>query len=287
MTPQEGKSGPAGRRTRRIGRSLAVAAAGLVLVQCDRPEPAPVAEAPPPPPPASSPPPLPKPAAITRADLIRAIAAAASAYAAGEPPAEAGLAGRPFAVRSPFGCFGPQPAPKGDEADGLARWDWAKDGKSIRLSLTLADWTKARFVAREGETAPWDMVEGAWEPRPWLASETCPRSQTQTGDAIVVSPQTVGLAVVHEAGGSRLERRNGRPYTFTIKGEGGETARAPLKGYRLLLEGRIGAFPDGQPIRCHADGPNERPVCVAAVKLDKVAFEDGETGMVLSEWAPG
>ena len=54
-----------------------------------------------------------------------------------------------------------------------------------------------------------------------------------------------------------------------------------------MLEGRLGAFPDGRTIRCHAEGPDQRPVCVAAVQLDRVAFEDGASGATLSEWRKG
>ncbi len=151
----------------------------------------------------------------------------------------------------------------------------------------MADWTKAPVLARPGETPNWDAVEGVWIPRPWLAAETCPKVETQAGPAAPASAQTAGLAVIHEAAASRLGRRDGRAYSHTIKADGEESARPPTQGYRLLLEGRIVTFADGRPIRCHAAMPDQRPVCVVAVKLDKVAFEDGETGAVLSEWEPG
>ena len=61
---------------------------------------------------------------------------------------------------------------------------------------------------------------------------------------------------------------------------------APTGGYRLILEGRMSAFADGRAIRCRASSPDQRPVCIGAVQLDRVAFEDAG-GAVLSEWRPG
>ena len=58
-------------------------------------------------------------------------------------------------------------------------------------------------------------------------------------------------------------------------------------GYRVVLEGRFASFPDGRAIRCRAASIDQRPVCIAAVQLDRVAFEDGSSGTVLSEWRPG
>lgn len=98
------------------------------------------------------------------------------------------------------------------------------------------------------------------------------------------SPQTVGLAVVFGPEGSRFGRRNGRAYSFTVRGEGETPPAPPAKGYRLVLEGRFATFPDGRSIRCRAETPDQRPLCVAAAQLDRVAFEDADTGGVISEW---
>jgi hypothetical protein len=301
---------------------VAAVVVGLLAAQCDRAEPpAPPSQASPPPAP-PEPPPIPKPAALTRADMLRALAAAASDFATGAKSAEPSITGRTFAIRTAFGCSGPRGASTTRGGDGLARWDWGPERKSIRLSLTLADWTTSAQIVREGEDAGWDAVEGAWIPRPWADAETCPPAPPVVapppapptgapptgapptgapaagspagGASPVVAPspgpvsvQTAGLAAIHEAKGSRLERRNGRAYTYTVNGEDDAPAAPPTQGYRLLLEGRVMAFPDGQPIRCSAAGPDQRPTCIAAVKLDKVAFEDGATGATLSEWGPG
>jgi hypothetical protein len=46
------------------------------------------------------------------------------------------------------------------------------------------------------------------------------------------------------------------------------------------------SFPNGRAFRCRAPGPDARPTCVAAVSVDRVAFETVE-GAVLSQWRPG
>lgn len=266
---------------------VALAASGLVLTACQgEPEktPAPATEpaAAPAPPATPSPPPV-----LSRADLIQAAEAAASAYAAGSGPNRDSLSGRRFAVRQAFGCQGAAPAAAEDAAgDGLARWSWGPERKTLRLSLTPGDWTQSALIS--GGAPDWEAVEGFWLNRPWLRAEGCPAAQ---GDPLASgpaapSPQTVGLAAVHEQDSSRLGRRNGRAYSFVVRGEGDQPAVAPTGGYRLVLEGRLTAFADGRAFQCRATSPDQRPVCVAAAQIDRVAFEDA-TGAVLSEWRPG
>ena len=266
---------------------VALAASGLVLTACQgEPEktPAPATEpaAAPAAPATPSPPPV-----LSRADLIQAAEAAASAYAAGSGPNRDSLSGRRFAVRQAFGCQGAAPAAAEDAAgDGLARWSWGPERKTLRLSLTPGDWTQSALIS--GGAPDWEAVEGFWLNRPWLRAEGCPAAQ---GDPLASgpaapSPQTVGLAAVHEQDSSRLGRRNGRAYSFVVRGEGDQPAVAPTGGYRLVLEGRLTAFADGRAFQCRATSPDQRPVCVAAAQIDRVAFEDA-TGAVLSEWRPG
>ncbi|GLI98975.1 hypothetical protein Sbs19_27930 [Sphingobium sp. BS19] len=154
--------------------------------------------------------------------------------------------------------------------------------------MVPGDWARSALIAEGADAPDWEAVEGFWIPRPWLASESCPnvRSdplQTAKADA---APQTVGLAAIFEAGGSRIGRRNGRAYTFTVRPEGDVPLKPPAQGYRLVLEGRIASYPNNRAIRCRAAGPDQRPVCVVAAKLDRVAFETPE-GKMLSEWRPG
>jgi hypothetical protein len=240
--------------------------------------------------PASMPTPAPT-APLTRAELVSAAGQAASAYAEGRVADGVDpLVGRGFSVRSPFGCGGPSTSQEAASADGVARWTWGPERKTIELRLMPGDWASSALTLQPGaanSSPTWEAVEGFWIPRPWLASESCPHVRgdpLQTGQTIP-SPQTVGIAAVFEAGGSRAGRRNGRAYTFTIRGEGEVPPTAPAGGYRLRLEGRVVAFPDGRAVRCRAPGADQRPVCVVAVQPDKVAFED-EAGQTLSMWGP-
>jgi hypothetical protein len=276
-----------------VGRLLpgALAAPLLIVSACERKAPpaAPAAA-----PPAAPAPPAPA-AALGRNELLQAMEAAAAAYAAGTPAEEAGLAGRRFVIRQAFGCSGPSAA--GGLADGLAHWSVKGRSGDIEITLSPAAWTDSRLVEK-AET--WEAVEGMWLPRPWLRTEACPPATSPptppgTGPATnsatppvlpLATPQTMGLAAVFEAEGSRVGRRNGRPYSFTIRGKDGAPAPAPADGYRLVLEGRLAGFADGNAIRCHALSPDHRPVCIAASRLDRVAFEDAGGGL-LSEWRAG
>lgn len=269
--------------------------AALGLAQCDHDRtPPPATEAPAP---AAT---APVQTSLSRADLVSALAQAASAYAAGTAvPEEAAISGRTFDIVLPFGCEGAQTA----ATPGLARWSRTADGRDIVLTVTPADWSVAPFISRPasaGGAETWDAVEGFWIARPWLSADACPRAPARLaapatpveGRLEIIrplplppSPLTAGLAIIRGADTSRLGRRPGASYSFTVRGEADAPAAPPADGYRLRLTGRIGAFPDGQAMRCRADSPDRRPVCVAAVDMDVVAFETA-SGDRLSEWRP-
>jgi hypothetical protein len=97
----------------------------------------------------------------------------------------------------------------------------------------------------------------------------------------------VGLAAVFTSEDSRVGRRDGRAYAFTIRPTGDTPLAAPAAGYRVVLEGRLTSFPDGRAIRCRASSPDQRPVCIAAMRLDRVAFTNADSSVLLSEWRPG
>ena len=267
---------------------VAAAAAGLLLASCDRdPEPA----APPAKPAAAPAAEVPASAALNpvldRRALLSAVGQAAADYAAGGAPAAAPLAGRQFDIRLAFGCEGAEAPPADGADDGLARWSWGPDRETIRLSLTPGDWARSALIAGAGQDQ-WEAVEGFWVARPWMTADGCPslRADPLASGPVAPSPPTVGLAAVFKTGGSRLGRRNGRAYAHTIRQAGDAPLIALDAGYRIRLQGRVAAFPDGRAIRCRAANPNQRPVCVAAVQLDRVAFET-PTGETLSEWRPG
>lgn len=276
---------------------LAIAALGLAQCDRDRAEPTPA----PTPPPA----PIAAPTELSRAEMIAALARAASAFAAGaDPSAASGLAGRTFRVRLPFGCAGPA-SEGGAVADGLAGWTWAEDRQSLNLSARPVDWSDSPLVSPPGADPDWDGVEGFWIARPWLSQDACPApverlappepvapapDAEETPDPVAAaptpaSPQTMGLAAIRAADSSRLGRREGEAYRFVVRGTGDAPPVPPMQGYRLVLGGRIGAFPDGRAVRCTSRTADQRPVCVAAVELDVVAFEDA-SGARLSEWRP-
>lgn len=286
--------------TRHAALLLLLAAPGLAQCDRDRPEPAPEA-------PVAAPPP--QATALNRAEMIAALARAASTYASGETPREM-LAGRRFVVRLPFGCQGAAETP---DRPGFASWSRSPDGQSIELRLTPADWLASPPVEGGDLAGAWANVDGVWITRPWLSRDSCPppppaispmpftppqddeQPQVESQPPVTpplltpppASPQTAGLALYSPIDGSRIGRRQGQPYVHLIRGEADQPAQPSPRVWRVLIEGRIGAFPDGRSIRCRIEGRDVRPVCVAAVQIDKLAFEDGSSGRQLAEWRPG
>lgn len=289
-------------RTRPVPFRLPIAAlmALPLFAACQRqapppePEPKPAAAPPAPPPPIA-------PAVIDRAKLLQAIDSAAAAFAAGQADDAENIAGRRFSLRQAFGCRGPLAA----SAPGLARWNRSRDGGPIEVSLAPGDWTKDPLFT--GVEPGWEAVEGFWIARPWLRKDRCPPAEAAPappaaeasglpGIAKAPAPvlaqpiagerQVAGLAAVFAEGGSRVGRRDGKPFAFTVRGEDDAPPAAPTGGYRLVLEGRLAAFPDGRAIRCRSVSPDVRPTCIAIAEIDLVAFEDAD-GKVLREWRPG
>ncbi|KIC56728.1 hypothetical protein RM53_11865 [Brevundimonas nasdae] len=260
---------------------VALAAALLALAACQRepqPAPAPAEKTETPPVVTVAPAPV-----LDRAGLLEAMDIAASAFAAGREVGGTSLAGRRFVVRQAFGCGAPSDAAEA-AADGLATVAWAKDRQSLKFSLAPADWLQSGLVGRDDSGL--EAVEGFWLARPWLRTEACPATAPAVSASTQDSPQTVGLAAVFKANGARTGRRNGRAYDFTLRGEDGQPPVPSAQGYRLVLEGRMTAFADGRAIHCRAAAADQRPVCIGAVQLDRVAFEDAD-GQMLSEWRDG
>lgn len=218
---------------------------------------------------------LPTPAPpLGREALLDATARAAHGFAAGGSyPAEAAaIAGRPFALRIPFGCLG-SPA-----QDGSLSYSYDPDGRVLRLTARPEVWTEAEWAQALVGSENVEALEGFWLRRPWLLTEGCPAQPSAVGEG-AGSPETVGLVQVFEEGGSRVLRRGDRPYQATHKVGAGEIVGAG--GFRLVLEGRVAD--SDRPVRCRSDNADQRPTCLVSVAFDRVAFET-PGGEVIEEW---
>ncbi len=298
--------------TTRLAAPLAVAAALPFLAWCQRPPEPAAPEAP-----APAAPTVVLDSTVNRAALLAALTEARAATADARPR-EAALNGRTVSVRLPFGCQG---AGDADHVEaGLPSVVRGADG-ALMLTVMPEDLSASALIgvsrassdgaAPADATGKWEAIEGFWIPRPWSGLETCaPRQavaavtapeedaadkalndKTLPDTPIATAPlskpeRSAGLATVMESGGSRLGRRQGQAYVHVIRGEKGAVATPAPGGYALRLEGRLTAFADGKAVHCVQQDAESRPVCVAALRLDRLAFEEGATGAVLSEWRP-
>lgn len=235
--------------------------------------------------PASPPPPLPQPP-VGRSELLQALDAARSAYAAGRPPPDLKLAGRRFSVRQVFGCGGVADA---RPQAGVPGWRWGPGRETIEISIVPED--LAGTLVTGDEANRWEAAEGYWLMRPWLRTDDCPVSlaasspQPAQGSATAApAVPTDGLAALFEKEGSRVGRRGGKAFTLTLRNDGAPPA--PPEGYRLVIEGRFTSFSDDQAVLCRSGGPDARPVCIAAALIDQVALEDA-SGKVVQAWPLG
>ncbi|MGE7198676.1 hypothetical protein [Brevundimonas naejangsanensis] len=292
--------------TTRLAAPIALAAVLPLLASCQKPSEPAAPEAP-----APAPPTVVLDSTLNRAALLAALTEARTATADGRPR-DAALSGRTVSVRLPFGCEG---AGSTEQAQpGLPTLARGDDG-SLMLRVLPEDLAASGLVITAGADdaatpSPWEAVEGFWIARPWSGLETCrPSEAVQTAlqpaqeaeaeskskaeDVVSPAPQpfvqterTSGLAAVFETGGSRLGRRQGQAYVHVIRGDRGVDPTPAPGGYALRLEGRLTAFADGKAVHCVQKDAESRPVCVAALRLDRLAFEDGATGALLSEWRP-
>ncbi|WP_292063909.1 hypothetical protein [Brevundimonas sp. UBA7664] len=257
--------------------------AGVLVAGCDRPaEPAAAPEVP-----AAPAPPSPT---LDRGSILAAIDAAASDAAAGVArPGPDPLVGRTFSLRLAFGCFGPQAPTPGESADrdGTPRWSAPDDGRTIRLTLSPADWSAGDVSGPAPDG--FDTLSGVWINQPWMRSEACPAWSVQEAEAPEAPrpARVAALVMVRPSGASRVGRSGDQTFTHVVRTQGEAPVARPALGYRLVLEGRLAGWADGRVIRCRVVTPERPPACAVGATVDRVAFEDGATGAILSEWRPG
>lgn len=249
---------------------------------------------PPPPPPVLPPRPAPTPSAeapppveevLRRSDLIALGAAAADAAASGtELTATATAAvGKRFELIVPFGCDGSAPA----DSQLPMRWRYDADAQALRIHVAAARWPVAQWW--QEPPAGLEAMEGFWIGRPWSSSETCPAASAVSAapDAtpVTLPGQTLGIVQLIRADTPRQMRRDDKPYEAVVRMT--ENVVAPGRGLHLRLTGRVDRFPDGRPVRCReAGGREQRPICLIAVSLEEVAFQNPGDGALLATWQP-
>ncbi|SCY15552.1 hypothetical protein SAMN05660666_00860 [Novosphingobium aromaticivorans] len=221
-------------------------------------------------------------APIGRIDLIAAFGRASDAVAAGQalPDANRQLVGRTFSLKLPFGCDGE--ADK--ERPAWAGWTLDRNRQALKLSAAPERWTDAAWAKSIAGDMAHEAVEGFWIERPWTSSEECPAGNPASESGLPASDerQTMGIAQFFAPDSPRTFQRGSRPYAHTIRVR--EPADVEGRTYRFAVSGRVTGFPDGQPIHCVQDAPDRRPVCLMAVELARVSFEDPRDGTVLVEW---
>lgn len=288
------------------GAFLAILAAAILIV--GGPQPAKVENTQAPPRPET--PVIVPPPPLSRSDLIDAAAMAADAYGLGRAPPQgnAALVGHRFTLRIAFGCAGPA----GKDGGTPAGWTYDAEEETLRVSVRPEVFTDADFLRQAVGAAQFEAAEGFWISRPWLRTGDCPaipaaakkldgsrvredaQADDKAGDEASGNEQQKGepsapekrkvLALVElfEKGSRRAARRNGKAYQAVVR-----ISRSAIDlehGLRLLVEGRLAALREGQPILCDGDG-DQQPQCVIGAQIDRVAVTDASGKRVLAEWA--
>ena len=215
---------------------------------------------------------------LDRAALLAAVARAASAHATGEDDkaAQGQLDGRRFTLKIRFGCRGPAQS-------GAMRWSYDEQEQALTLRAE-PDITSDSPLFGDGEDSPVEAVEGFWIPRPWILTDACPAGGEAEAAAAAPQASSIGIAQYFTAQDSRVQHRSGRSYEIVRRAD---PAIAPSQtGFTLVLHGRLRRWPDAGPVRCRGSG-RARPTCIISAELDRVAFENPETGMTIAEWGAG
>jgi len=238
---------------------------------------------------------------LMRADLLQAVAAAASAAALGEDDSatQRALSGDRFELRIRFGCGAP-PATTSDQGTFAVSFDPETRRLRVRAEpdISLSDPFVTEVAGPEIEA-----VEGFWLPTPWLLSAGCPARPAASpaaepsdakarkkdaappaAEAEIVRSPRIGIASFYSPDDSRTHRRNDRPYeaAVTLGDEEGPSA----KGYDLVLVGRLSATPGARVITCRPRGIQAPPDCIIAADMEQVRIEAVGSGARLASWSP-
>ena len=234
---------------------------------------------------------------MTREALLIAVVSAASARAAGtdDGASQRELDGQPFEFTIRFGCDGPaedlQQAPLG--------WSFKPAEATLRLRAMPTIKTDDPVAAKIGGKAV-EAIEGFWVPKPWLLQATCPAAAAPTvapperpagsdlqeaGQQIQPSRRwpKVGIAQFFTSTDARTRRRDSRAYEAVESVEDG--APVGLKGFNLVLSGRLRLTPGNRVIECVAAGSDTPPDCIVSADIDDVRMERPEDGSVVARWS--
>lgn len=242
---------------------------------------------------AAQPVPLPLPP-LDRASLIQATIKARSAAAAGldDRDSQRELDGKDFELRIRFGCDGPA----ADLANAKLGWTFDNHNRVLRVRATpTVDLKDA--VVRALKAQDVESVEGFWLPRPWMLESACPSRVDEAADeatghaASVTEPEKppastspkIGIARFFTETDPRTGRRDGRPYQATKTLDAG--IAMGQHGFDLVLSGRLRSLAGDRVINCVPAGPDRAPDCVIAARVDRVRFEDPDSGESIAEWS--
>lgn len=238
---------------------------------------------------------------LDRAGLLRAVAQAASDFAAGadDSQRQRTLDGRRFEVALRFGCAG------GQASEATRLWSFDAPERVLRIRIE-PELTASSPELSELGLEDFEAIEGFWIRRPWLLEPACPA--TRTGSSETQSDSTaeseaeedrsvpaeepqaasagprLGIAQFYTEEDSRALRRESRAYQATRKLAADE--QPSEEGYDLVLSGRLARMSDGRVIACAGRDPERPPTCVVSVTFDGVALRrpDGE---LVAEWSSG
>jgi hypothetical protein len=227
---------------------------------------------------------------LDRAALLAASARAADAVASGSalPEANAGLVGRSFVLKLPFGCRGEMNETQDKEGnerpaeESWAGWTFNPTSRALQLTARTTDFAQEDWARALAGDLKFDAAEGFWIRHPWTAADHCLANETGASAESAKNMQTLAIAQFFRPDGPRTLRRSGRPYRFTMKLDEGMDPSA--EGYQLRLEGRVAAFADGQPIHCYQESVSARPRCLIAAEFERVAFIAPANEKLLVEW---